>query len=100
MPQAHLRPDGRRLCAVNVKLTMRLGIGAGLLLSARSVFRRFSPRAGAVVTQAASDSLVVVRGGWNVTRFLAREDQHGPGRAFSEPSLFVGVVSIIQAGQT
>src|ERR1019366_8900014 len=41
----------RRLCAVNVKLTMRLAIGAGLLGSAHSRSRRFSPGAGGAVTQ-------------------------------------------------
>src|ERR1700736_2414072 len=47
----------RRLCAVNVKLTMRLGIGGRLLMSRSGGARRFSPRAGEVVTQVASNRL-------------------------------------------
>src|SRR5450759_2742274 len=45
----------RRLCAVNVKLTMRLVIGASLLVSAHSSLRRFAPGAGEVLTQAVSN---------------------------------------------
>jgi hypothetical protein len=45
-----LSRGGRRLCAVNVKLTMQLGIGVRLLVSARSGSRRFAPGAGEVVT--------------------------------------------------
>jgi hypothetical protein len=56
-------PPRPRLCAVNVKLTMGLGIGASLLVSAHSSACRFAPGAGEVATQAVSNSLVVARGG-------------------------------------
>src|SRR5471032_1515795 len=85
-------PPRPRLCAVNVKLTMSLAIGAGLLVSAHSVARRFSPGAGAVATRAVSNSLVVARGGVGMYPGPARQDQHGRGRAFSEPSLFLCVL--------
>src|SRR5258708_39835969 len=64
-------PGGRRrLYAVNVKLTMRLGIGPGLLMSAHSSARRFSPGAGEVVTQAVSNRFGRRAGrGGDVARF-------------------------------
>ena len=120
MPRAPF-PGGRgRLSAVKVKLTMRLGIGAGLLVSAHSDARRllgacsakvgtgfaigtrasyklraFSfgkpgarfagkcSRAGAVVAQAVSNSLVVARGGVGMSpgfpaRAQTREGFLGP----------------------
>src|SRR5258708_26182375 len=44
MPRAPFPGGRRRLCAVKVKLTMRLGIGAGLLGSAHSNAGGFSAR--------------------------------------------------------
>src|SRR5450432_3012961 len=61
-----------RLCAVNVKLTMRLAIGPSLLGSAHSVAQRFSPGAGALATRAVSNSLVVARGGVGMYPCAAR----------------------------
>src|SRR6202048_1587731 len=54
---------GPRLCVVNLKLTIRLAIGAGLLVSAHWIPRRFSPGAGAALHRVRSNSLVVARGG-------------------------------------
>src|ERR1700730_8174504 len=53
----------RQLCAVNVKLTKGLELGASLLGSAHSSSHRLAPWAGEVVTQAVSNSLVVAQGG-------------------------------------
>src|SRR4030081_2837174 len=78
---------GRRLCAVNVKLTMRLGTATGLLMSAHSDARRFSPRPARLLHRRRQTGLVVAREGAGMSPvFLAREDQHKRGRAFSEPS--------------
>jgi hypothetical protein len=79
----------RRLCAVKVKLTIALGIGAGLA-SVRPLqgFAGLLKDAREVDTQAASNSLVVARGGVGMSARARREqDQQGRGRAFSEPSL-------------
>jgi hypothetical protein len=86
-----LSGDWRRLCDVKVKLTKRLAVGAGLLGSAHSIARRFSKGSGEIVTQGGvKQSLVVAREGWMSPLTLARKDQHRRGRAFSEPSLFLG----------
>ena len=79
----------RRLCAVKVKLTIALGIGAGLA-SVRPLqgFAGLLKDAREVDTQAASNSLVVARGGVGMSARARREqDQQERGRAFSEPSL-------------
>src|SRR5258705_10867681 len=64
-------PGGwRRLSAVNVKLTMRLGIGAGLLMAARSDARRSFQGVGEVVTEVASNRFGGRAGrGGDVARF-------------------------------
>src|SRR5229473_5149678 len=86
-----LSGDWRRLCDVKVKLTKGLAVGAGLLGSAHSIARRFSAGSGEIVTQAASSKVWSSRGkGGCHPLTLARKDQHGRGRAFSEPSLFLG----------
>src|ERR1700682_2013775 len=74
-----LRP---RLCAVNVKLTMGLGIGASLLVSAHSsACPGLLPGPARLATQAVSNSLVVARGGVGMEPvFVAREEQRGAGR--------------------
>src|SRR5450755_3651057 len=54
MPRGRYRAIGDTFCSVKVKLTKGLGIGAGLLVSARSIARRFSAGSGEIVTQAAS----------------------------------------------
>src|ERR1700704_2033854 len=79
--------SGRRLCAVNVKLTMRLGTATGLLMSVHSDARRFSPRPARLLHRRRQTGLVVARGAVGMSPvFLAREDQHKRGRAFSELS--------------
>src|SRR3984893_324848 len=51
----------RQLCAVNVKLTKGLGVGASLLGSAHFNSHRLASGAGEVVTRAVSNSLVDAR---------------------------------------
>ena len=81
-----------RLCAVKVKLTMRLGIAARLLVSAHSILAGFPPGSGEVVTQAASDSLVVARGGVGMPPgFPVRKTGANEGGLSQSPPFFFGV---------
>jgi hypothetical protein len=89
MPRRRYRAIGDGFCSVKVKLTKGLGIGAGLLVSAHSIARRFSASSGEIVTQGGVKQVWSSRGkgGCQSPRGLARKDQHRRGRAFSEPSL-------------
>jgi hypothetical protein len=77
-------PGGwRRLFAVNVKLTMRLGIGAGLLMSARSMLADPSKGSARLLHRWRQTGLIVTRGGVGMSPvFPAREDQHKRGEGF------------------
>src|SRR3984893_7365703 len=82
MPEGAFRGGRRRHCAVNVKLTMRLEIAAGLLMSAISDARRFLQGSAKLLCRRRQTGLVVARGGGGMSPgFLVREDQHGRGRA-------------------
>jgi hypothetical protein len=70
MPRAGFRVRGQRICAVNVKLTIDLGVGAGLLISARSNDRG----AGR---------------GRDVARLAAKKDRPSEGRAFLRAQAFL-----------
>ena len=77
------------LCGVNVKLTMRLAIGAGLLGSAHCIPRRFSPGAGEVVTQGGVKQFGRRAGrGGDVTRFPLRARSARIEGGLLRPSLF------------
>jgi hypothetical protein len=71
------------LCVVKVKLTMRLAVGGSVLVFAHSIPRRSSPGSGGAVTQVASNSLVVARGGVGISPGgLAQEDQQQQREGF------------------
>jgi hypothetical protein len=74
-----------RVCAVKVKLTIGFGIGGWLLWSAGSIARRFSPGSGEMATQAASNSLVIVRGGVGMSPGALREKVNKGGLSQSPP---------------
>jgi hypothetical protein len=81
---------GPRLCVVNVKLTMGLAIGAGLLVSAHSIPRRFSPGAGAGVTRGEVKQFGRGAGrGGDVTRDLRAKISTDEGGLSQKPSLFL-----------
>lgn len=84
----------RRLCAVKVKLTIALGIGARLArVRSLECFAGFLKGSREVATRAASNSLVIARGrGGDAPRARRGKDQHRRGRAFSEPSLFASAL--------
>src|SRR5450432_2452113 len=75
MPWRRYRAIGDGFCSVKVKLTKRLAVGAGLLVSAHSIARRFSAGSGEIVTQGGvKQSLVVAREGWmSVTPYPCAE---------------------------
>src|ERR1700704_3806611 len=80
----NLQTDGAN--NVKVKLTTRLATGAGLLLSAHSI-ARWRGRRGEVVTRGGVKQVWSSRGeGGCHPGPLREKDQHGRGRAFSEPS--------------
>jgi hypothetical protein len=91
MPKQYLRRGRRRLCCVNVKLTMGLAREARLIVSlALYYLAGFAPgcRRGGI-TGGVKQSLVVARRGWRVLHILGAERPARTGRAFSGPSLFV-----------
>jgi hypothetical protein len=62
MPRRRYWAIGDGFCSVKVKLTKRLAVGAGLLVSAHSIARRFAAGSGEIVIQAASSKVWSSRG--------------------------------------
>jgi len=91
MPKPHFHRLGRQLCAVNVKLTICLAIGADVLVSAHSISRAgFIEVPARLLHGRCQRGLVIARGGVGMSPgFPGVEDQDKRGTAFSEPSLFV-----------
>jgi hypothetical protein len=80
---------GPRLCVVNVKLTIGLAIGAALLGYAHSIPRRFSPGAGAGVTQGEVKQFGRRAGrGGDVTRDLRAKISTDKGGLSQSPPFF------------
>src|SRR5882757_8411455 len=80
MPQGLFRAVGGGFSPVNVKLTMRLGIGGGLLMSARSMLADPSKGSARLLHRWRQTGLVVARGGVGMSPvFPAREDHHKRG---------------------
>src|SRR5258708_24848717 len=93
MPRTRYRAIGGGFCAVKVKLTTGLEIGAGLLVSAHSIARR-PARRGEVVTRGAKQSDRRAGRGGDVTPGLARKisaDEGGPSQG---PPFFFGRNSV------
>lgn len=88
----------RRLCAVNVKLTTQLAIGADLLVSAPlQLSPAFSTGPARLLRRQCQTGFGRRGEGWGCRPPApARKDQHKRGRAFSEPSfiVFIGVLAL------
>src|SRR3979411_3214843 len=89
--------SGRRLCAVNVKLTMRLGTATGLLMSAQSDARRFSPRPARLLHRRRQTGLVVAREGWGCRPFSLREKISTNEGGLSQSPPFCLLIRLIRA---
>src|SRR5882672_2044779 len=76
--------SGRRLCSVNVKLTMRLGTATGLLTSGHSNATGFLQGPARLLHRRRQTDWSSSGEGWECRPVsFARNDQHGRGRAFS-----------------
>jgi hypothetical protein len=78
-----------RLCVVKVKLTMSLALSREPVELRRQAAPDFVQVSGGLVTQAASNRVVVVRGGVGTVSRPCAKRSALPGRAFSGPSLCV-----------
>ena len=84
----------RQLCAVNLKLTMQLGIGASLLVSAHFSSRRFSPGAGETLTQGEVRQFGHRAGrGGDVARALREKIGTNEGGLSQSPPFSLGLLS-------
>src|SRR5216683_3538225 len=88
------RKSGYRFCDRNTRSFKLRAFSFG---KPEARFAGKCSRAGAVVTQAVSNSLVVARGGVGMSPgLLARKDRRKRGRAFSELSLFLLAFGILR----
>ena len=88
MPRARFQGRRRCLCAVNVKLTMRFRIAAGLLWSAHSISRGSQVPRRDCYTGGVKQIWSSRGEGWGCRPGgPCAKGQHRRGRAFSEPSL-------------
>ena len=94
MPRPRFRPCGRRLCAVKVKLTMSLADRRAAASVRALQLAGFLQVAGEVGTQAASNSLVIARGGVGMSPGPGAERSARRGRVFSAPSLFFALARL------
>src|ERR1035437_1032881 len=86
----------RCLCAVNVKLTMQLGIGAGLLVSAHSYSRVFSRGRRALLDRVVQTGLVGARGGVGMSPPGASCEKISTDEGgLLRPSLFVVFIDVL-----
>src|ERR1035437_9045770 len=86
-----------RLCAVNVKLTMQLGIGAGLLVSAHSNSRVFSRGRRVLLHRVVQTGLVVARGGVGCRPGASCEKISTDEGGLLRPSLFLWRLAVCGA---